>query len=80
MTDASSMDGWKDIAENNTKYMGRVDGQSVFENITLSPSGITVERRFDFMVAFGDLVHWRACLWTSLWFGHLRKYGRRFRR
>ena len=31
VTDASSMDGWKDIAENNTKYIGRVwTDKSVF--------------------------------------------------
>ena len=58
MTDASSMDGWKDIAENNTKYIGRVwTDKSVFsENITLSPSGITVEKGdSDFMVALSAI-------------------------
>ena len=58
VTDASSMDGWKDIAENNTKYIGRVwTDKSVFsENITLSPSGITVEKGdSDFMVALSAI-------------------------
>ena len=58
VTDASSMDGWKDIAENNTKYIGRVwTDKSVFsENVTLSPSGITIEQGdSDFMVALSAL-------------------------
>ena len=58
VTDASSMDGWKDIAENNTKYIGRVwTDKSVFsENVTLSPSGITIEKGdSDFMVALSAL-------------------------
>lgn len=58
VTDASSMDGWKDIAENNTKYIGRVwTDKSVFsENVTLSPSGITVEKGdSDFMVALSAI-------------------------
>lgn len=58
ITDPSSMDGWEKVAEDTTKYIGRVwtDKSVLSENVLLEPSNITVKKGdSDFLVALSAL-------------------------
>ena len=58
VTDPSTMDSWKTVAEDTTKYTGRVwtDKTVLSQDATFEPAGITVEKgTSDFLVALSAL-------------------------